>query len=67
MSSASDSVKCTETADHPGWSGKRTALIFSLSADPAHGNGKYGTYFLHIWLTTINGAGTYCGLSGYAL
>ena len=41
--------------------------IFSLSADPAHGNGKYGTYFLHIWLTTINGAGTYCGLSGYAL
>ena len=67
MSSASDSVKCTETADHPGWSGKRTALIFSLSADPAHGNGKYGTYFLYIWLTTINGAGTHCRLSGYAL
>ena len=60
MSSASDSVKCTETADHPGWSGKGTAFIFSLSADPAHGNGKYGTYFLYIWLTTINGAGTHC-------
>ena len=37
------------------------------SADPAHGNGKYGTYFLYIWLTTINGAGTHCRLSGYAL
>ena len=46
---------------------EKEALIFSLSADPAHGNGKYGTYFLHIWLTTINGAGTHCRLSGYAL